>query len=609
MQQEMKAFERKKNYELRDVKRDLEERVRSLEFENTRLKKENHTIVAELDAQDSFINNNRTSEEIRRVYDDWDRQIERLENKLKDAEDRYKDLKSEFNELQDANIYMKQCLEEKDDYIHQLESIKPTIQKVYEPVSNPSYTPNKQRDSFEVDNYQRKLKIIEEENEKLREQAFNADKEVERLKENIIIREREIYNIKKSIAINEPNVLSHKSNSFQPDAKNKSKPSDFMLSMESNPNLVNDFAKMTGSSGFKYGQKGPYDESLEKLRKEFSLQQRELGLETLSEMSSSANKDVFKVPSENKAFALMMGQSNLAPTGDIRADYEAVLDENNELKLIVREMRKEMENVVQKMNNSKSNFLTPNGKNNGSNYLDETNLRLLEKQSEIDRLKQEIDRLKFSSPDGNGSYIQVERLEKKLEEKRQVIVKLKGERDNLLELWSEMKIQINSMKKQQDFNSQIVPKDENININNIITQSGRNGHRLEQMNSKSSNLDGVKSRLDSLGENVQELFSEFKSALGQGKRSNSVFGWKKPSVGPKENVMVSGTQCNKLFQKFENIQKQITIEKRGLGSKTRSTSKKSLKRNKNKIKSPIKGIAMNLLERNFVQNKPTKQSF
>jgi hypothetical protein len=70
MQQEMKAFERKKNYELRDVKRDLEERVRSLEFENTRLKKENHTIVAELDAQDSFINNNRTSEEIRRVYDD-----------------------------------------------------------------------------------------------------------------------------------------------------------------------------------------------------------------------------------------------------------------------------------------------------------------------------------------------------------------------------------------------------------------------------------------------------------------------------------------------------------------------------------------------------------
>jgi hypothetical protein len=329
---------------------------------------------------------------------------------------------------------MKQCLEEKDDYIHQLESIKPTIQKVYEPVSNPSYTPNKQRDSFEVDNYQRKLKIIEEENEKLREQAFNADKEVERLKENIIIREREIYNIKKSIAINEPNVLSHKSNSFQPDAKNKSKPSDFMLSMESNPNLVNDFAKMTGSSGFKYGQKGPYDESLEKLRKEFSLQQRELGLETLSEMSSSANKDVFKVPSENKAFALMMGQSNLAPTGDIRADYEAVLDENNELKLIVREMRKEMENVVQKMNNSKSNFLTPNGKNNGSNYLDETNLRLLEKQSEIDRLKQEIDRLKFSSPDGNGSYIQVERLEKKLEEKRQVIVKLKGERDNLLEL-------------------------------------------------------------------------------------------------------------------------------------------------------------------------------
>jgi archaellum component FlaC len=241
-------------------------------------------------------------------------------------EDRYKDLRSEFIELQEANTYMKQLINEKDDYIEQLEAKKQIIQKVYEPVSNGSYTPDKQRDSFGDEKYQMKLNIVEEENERLREQAFKADKEVERLRENIIIREREIHNIRKSIAVKEPNINSHKSNTLLQDVKNKSKPSDFMLSMETNPNLVNDFAKMSGSSGFKYGQKGPYDESLEKLRKEFSLQQKEHGLETLSEISLSAKNDGFKSPTQ-KTFALMMGQSNIAPTGDLRVDYEAVYEE------------------------------------------------------------------------------------------------------------------------------------------------------------------------------------------------------------------------------------------------------------------------------------------
>jgi hypothetical protein len=70
MQSEMKTFEREKNYEMKDVKRDLEERLRSLEFDNTRLKKENRAMETELDAQDSFISNNRASDELRKVYDD-----------------------------------------------------------------------------------------------------------------------------------------------------------------------------------------------------------------------------------------------------------------------------------------------------------------------------------------------------------------------------------------------------------------------------------------------------------------------------------------------------------------------------------------------------------
>lgn len=65
MQEEINISERTKNFEIRDIKRSFEERIRGVEFENQRLKKENETLTNELDAQDSFINNNRTSDEIK----------------------------------------------------------------------------------------------------------------------------------------------------------------------------------------------------------------------------------------------------------------------------------------------------------------------------------------------------------------------------------------------------------------------------------------------------------------------------------------------------------------------------------------------------------------
>jgi len=65
MQEEINICERTKNFEIRDIKRSFEERIRGVEFENQRLKKENETLTNELDAQDSFINNNRTSDEIK----------------------------------------------------------------------------------------------------------------------------------------------------------------------------------------------------------------------------------------------------------------------------------------------------------------------------------------------------------------------------------------------------------------------------------------------------------------------------------------------------------------------------------------------------------------
>lgn len=467
--------------------------------------------------------------------------------------------------MREANDYLKHIIEDKDDYIHELES-RPKSQNKYTPppVIQPQPTRN-----FDSERVERKFKIVEEENEKLREQALYADREIERLKENIILREREIHNVKKSIV----NKDSY--------GKDNIKQSDFGLSLETNPNLVNEMAKMSGSSGFKYTQKGPYDESLEKLRKEFSLQQKELGLETLSE-GSIDKRSIFRSP-DNKAMALIMGGSSLAPTGNIKQDYEGVIEENTQLKMIVGEMRKEMELVVQKLNNVQNQNSETYG------YLDSNNLKLLEKQSEIDRLHDEISKLKEQAyMVGGATYSDknISQLEKKLDEKREIIAKLKEERDNLLDVCSEMKIQINSMRKTQEC---AIPsseeKQENVNFVNILKSSG----------SKSSNIECVKSRLDNLGQNVQDLFGEFKTALNQNKNGN-IYTWKKPSFSQKKEVTVSGAQCNKILEKFEKLERDINNERQGIKSlHQRSKSRKSSK--KPKKKSPLKVIPMKLSER------------
>ena len=458
------------------------------------------------------------------MYEDCDIQIEKLMSKLRDSEEKYRDLQIEFSELQEANLYMKRELDEKDEYIQELESKEPM--KVYQPVSQPI---PRNKDNFEVGNLKRKLKITEEENEKLREQAFSADKEVDRLKENIILREREIHNVKKSIK-NKDNFPAEMLKFNESEAKDKLK-SDFMLSVDTNPNLVNEFAKMSGSSGFKYGAKGPYDESLEKLRKEFSQQQKELGLETLSEASIS-HQDKLKNP--NKTIALLMGQGSFSPTGDLKIDYHEVLEENKKLKMIVNEMRKEMEDVVNKINKSKQNNSSKFLSQKNGNYLDETNLKMLEKQTEINKLKEEVEILKYSSPQGKENNGVLEKLERKLEEKRKIIEKLREERDNLLNICSEMKIELSSMRKQQEYSLEM--KEENTNINNITTNNERDFARPKQ------NMEKVKNRLDNLGEHVQELFSEFKTALNTNKRSNSNFTWKRPNTMNQANVIVSGTK-------------------------------------------------------------------
>jgi hypothetical protein len=347
---------------------------------------------------------------------------------------------------------LRQIIEEKEEFIANLQANN-NSDGDYTRKNYQSQMPKD--DSAEVEKLQKQLRLNEHENEKLREQALQADREIDRLKENIILREREIHNVKKSIA---------NKDSFP---KEKLKQSDLALSIETNPNLVNEMAKMSGSSGFKYGQKGPYDESLEKLRKEFSLQQKELGLETLSESSFDRK---FKSP-ENKAMALIMGESIVNPTGDIKADYSALLEENKQLKMIVKEMRKEMELVVHKLNeNQAKNFESPGG-DKSYGYLDSNNLQLLEKQNEIDRLKEEVSRLRSQTylVEKSSENKTVTQLEKKLEEKREHIVKLKEVRDKLLEVCNDMKIQINSMKKNQEFSL-----GENINITNIVTKQGLN---------------------------------------------------------------------------------------------------------------------------------------
>lgn len=288
MHLELQSLEREKSYELRDLKRETEERIRHLEYENKRLKKENQSLNAELDAQDSYISHARNNSEVNRVYEDFERQTERLEARLKDSERKYHELKTEFDEVVEANVYLKNVIDEKEEIIHSLETQEPRIEyrerdyKPKDPVKPASISYRPTENPSVIEGLRKQLKDSEAENERLREQAYKADKEVDRLKDNIVLREREIHNIKKSIPVGN----AHRDHSAPKDQSiPKDKSGDFVLSMESNPNLVSEMAKITGSSGFKYGQKGPYDESLEKLRKEFSLQQKELGLDTLSEVS------------------------------------------------------------------------------------------------------------------------------------------------------------------------------------------------------------------------------------------------------------------------------------------------------------------------------------
>ena len=607
MQAELKTMEREKTFEIRELKREFEDRIRQLEFDNKRLNKENQILTAELDAQDSYIGQDRTNEEIKRVYEDCEKQTERLEIKLKETDKKYRDMKAEFEECREANDYLKQVIEDKEEYIQELEIRAADLERKHIPQTKVEYRPmpesvSKPKDNFEVENLKRRLKLTEEENERLREQAYKADKEVERLKENII------QNVKKN--------FGNKENSKDDKPKDeKFRLTDFALSIETNPNLVNEMAKMSGASAFKYGLKGPYDESLEKLRKEFSIQQKELGFETLSELSLEKRDNGYKSP-EYRTYALMMGESNLSPTGDLKVDYSAVVEENKQLKLIVKEMRKEMEMVVKKLNEKQSDNrnLSPYKEKEGYGYLSSNNLQLLEKQQEIDKLKEELRQLKSQrvSAEKPSSDRTIAQLEKKLEEKREIIAKLREERDNLLQICSEMKIQINSMKKMQEFQSTEPPtSSENMNFTNIVTRTGRNVQVIEPANSKGSNIECVKSRLDTLGEHVQELFNEFKTALHQNKRSGSALNWKRPSIANKKEITVSGAHCNKLLEKFEKIQQEISAEKEGISLRhkrklSRNSSKK--RKLKNKSKSPIKAFAIKLAERNFGQQKASRQS-
>lgn len=381
LQMELKSVERDKNYE-----------IRRLELEANRLKKENQFLVAELNNKDTYSQNDCNADEISRVYAECEKQTEFIENKLRDTENQFNNALDEINQLKNENKYLKRILDDRDKQIKGLES-RENNQKVFQirQQYEPKATEPSSANQYIIEDFNRKVSQLEKENEKLREQALQADREVDRLKENIILREREIHNVKKSIA-NKDSI-----------PRDKAKQSDFALSIDTNPNLVNEMARMSGSSGFKYGMKGPYDESLEKLRKEFSLQQKELGLDTLSEMSFDRHEEG-NGEQANKTYALLMGQSVRSPTGDLKVDYEALIEENEQLKLIVNEMRREMEIVVKKLTEVRSNEAMNSGskfkpidKKQNTGYLDSANLRLHDLEQENEILRDEIARLKTSS--------------------------------------------------------------------------------------------------------------------------------------------------------------------------------------------------------------------
>ena len=396
---------KEKDFEIKTIRSEYENMIRHLEYD---LKlKEHHNDNQQYD--DSYTPN-QTNEKIKQIYDECDQQTADLQARLDDALAKLKTTKKDLQEFIDENDDLTRLVAKKDKKIHELNdeiddlnerirSLKSTqaskpVFKQYESqiqaFEKPQSEPMLQRMNTNHKELEQKLKFSEQENEKLREQAFKADREVDRLKENIILREREIHNIKKSIA----NDRMRESN-----GRSRSKPSELGFTFESNPNLINEFAKMSGSSGFKYNQKGPYDESIEKLRKEFSLQQRELGIETVSEASLDRKDESLSSPHINKnIYALMMGQSNNQPTGDLKVDYETLLKENQDLKIVVKTMREEMENIANKMNqNNSNNYLSPEDakKKLDFDYLNSNNLKQLDLKQENDNLKEQISRMKL----------------------------------------------------------------------------------------------------------------------------------------------------------------------------------------------------------------------
>ena len=151
------------------------------------------------------------------------------------------------------------------------------------------------------------------------------------------------------------------------------------------------------------------------------------------------------------------------------------------------------------------------------------------------------------------------------------------------------------MKNRQELNHRL-SQEENININNIITQPDRSSAK-KFVSSRKNNIERVKTRLDNLGEHVQELFSEFKTALNHNKRPNSVLPFRNQRTPSRSNITVSSQKCNKLLEKFEKIQKEIKNEKLDLKKlHKRSKSRKSSK--KRKKKPIVKGVGITLLERN-----------
>ena len=176
---------------------------------------------------------------------------------------------------------------------------------------------------------------------------------------------------------------------------------------------------------------------------------------------------------------------------------------------------------------------------------------------------------------------------------RDIITKLREERDNLVNICSEMKIQLSSMRKNEEYRQIHSEQFENRSPNQ--RDGGAFGNRPRAILESNKGTD-FKKKLDSLGDHVKELFTEFKSAINHPKRPSDIFA-NRPQI--KGKVSMQPDKVQNLLDKFENIQRDINIEKstpsNSKKSKRKSTSRK--KASSKQSKSPIKGIAMKLMKR------------